>query len=246
MKNITLVLVGLSLFSVAFADDDGPLPATRPTVSTNAEVVPFHMSILETGATYRRQGTSLNLSGIEGELRVGFAQDWEFDVFIPNYTSGSAPRGWNDGGFQLVRQLPGFGGWHVVLSAGASVPSGQSSLTAGAINPTAFLSADHGLTKDLSLTETFYVVWQHVGGSYFPSYANALSITKDLGNNLGAFVELNTTMAPGTTTGEGLNIGYTFAHNASQQVDFHFGRNFVAGSDTYWFVGFGYSQKLSK
>lgn len=231
--------------AVAFADDD-LLPATRPTFSTNPAVVPFQMMILETGSTYQRQGTGLYLSGIEGELRLGFAHDWEFDIFVPGYISGANPRGWTDGGFQFVRQLSGFGGWTMVIGGGATVPSGQANLTAGAINPTAFFSVGHDLPSGYSFTDSLYATWQHAGGVFLPNYSNSATISRDIGKNLQAFVELNTTMAPQTPTGEAVNIGYIFAHNKNQQADFHFGRSFIAGSGTNWFVGLGYSRKLSK
>ena len=231
--------------ALAFADDD-LLPATRPTVSTNSAVVPYQMMLLETGTTYQRQGSALNLSGIEGELRLGFAHDWEFDVFIPGYVSGAAPRGWTDGGFQFVRQLKGGGGWTVVIGGGATVPSGQANLTAGAIDPTAFFSIGHDLPSGYSFTDSFYVNWQHASNVFLPAYTNSATISKDLGKNLQAFAELNTTMAPHTPTGQSMHFGYVFAHSKSQQVDFHFGRSFIAGSDTNWFFGFGYSQKLGK
>jgi hypothetical protein len=231
--------------SLAIADDD-LLPATRPTFSTNPAVAPYQMMIIETGTTYQRRGTDLNLSGIEGELRLGFAHNWELDVFIPGYISGAAPRGWTDGGFQFVRQLRGSAGWTMVVGGGASVPSGQANLTAGAINPTAFLSIGHDLPSGYSFTDSFYVAWQHVDSVFLPAYTNSATISKDLGKNLQAFAELNTTLAPHTPTGESMHFGYVFAHNKDQQVDFHFGRNFVAGSGTNWFLGLGYSRKLSK
>ncbi len=243
MKKSTLLALTTLMATTAIADD--LLPANRPNFSSNGEVVPLHMSILETGTTYQRQGNDLNLSGIEGELRVGFAKDWEFDFFLPNYVSGASPRGWGDSGFQVVRQLK-TGPWNVVLGAGATLPSGQPALSSGAINPTTYLSADHDLGKDYSLTETLYVTWQHQGSALAPNYANAFMVSKDLGKNLGALVELYSTSAPGTQTGQTLNFGYTFAHNAEQQVDFHFGRSIAGTNSANWFIGAGYSQKLSR
>lgn len=242
LKSILTISIGLV---AAYVHADDLLPANRPNFSSNGEVVPLHMSILETGTTYQRQGNTLNFSGIEGELRTGFSKGWEFDFFLPNYVSGASPRGWGDSGFQVVRQLR-TGIWNVVLGAGATLPSGQSALSAGAINPTTYFSADHDLGGTYSLTETFYVNWQHQDASYIPSYSNALMIAKDLGKNLGVFVELYSTAAPGAQTGQILNFGYTFAHNAQQQVDFHFGRSIAGSPSNNWFIGAGYSKKLNR
>ena len=118
-----LGLVGLAS-SFAVADDD-LLPANRPNFSSNATVVPYNMCILETGVTYQRQDSSLNFSGLEAAVRLGFAKNWELALSLPNYVSGAAPRGWTDGRFDFIRQLPGCHGWDMLVAFGSSVPTGS-------------------------------------------------------------------------------------------------------------------------
>ena len=245
MKKLSILIVPILVSSIALADDD-LLPANRPNFSSNGEVVPLNMAILEIGATYQRRGSDLNFSGIEGFLRFGFAKDWEFNITLPNYVSGAAPRGWTDGGFGIVRQLPSCHGWNMVFAAGTTMPTGQVNLTAGAINPNAYFSMDHDMPADMQLTNTIYVNWTNNGGKFDPSYGNAFMLSKDYGKGLGGFAELFTQFAPGSHTTNTVHIGVTFAHTKDQQADVHLGRSISAGSDTNWFVGFGYSRKLSK
>jgi hypothetical protein len=245
VKKLSILIAPILVSSFALADDD-LLPANRPNFSSNGEVVPLNMAILETGATYQRRGSDLNFSGIEGFLRFGFTKDWEFNVTVPNFVSGASPRGWTDGGFGFVRQLPTCHGWNMVLSAGANVPVGQANLSAGAIDPNFFFSMDHDLSGNLQVTNTFFVNWTNVASKFDPSYGNALMLSKDYGGGLGGFAELYTQFAPGTLTSNTIHFGVTFAHTKDQQADVHFGRNISAGSDTNWFVGFGYSRKLSR
>ena len=244
MKFTLLGVLGL-VSAFAMADDD-LLPVNRPNFSSNAEVLPYKMMILETGTTYQRNGTALNFSGIEGFFRVGFQKDWEFDFTLPNYISGAAPRGWTDGGFNFIRALPSCHGWNMVVSFGSSLPTGQANLTAGALNPVAYFSADHDLAPSLQLTDTFFVNWLNSGGTFTPAYSNALMVSKDCGGGVGVFAELYSQFASHTQTTQTANLGVTFAHTKDQQADVHFGRNMSAGSGTNWFIGFGYSRKLSK
>jgi hypothetical protein len=245
MKKSILVVVPVLISAIAFGDDDS-LPANRPNFTSNAEVLPLNMTIFEMGTTYRRSGTDLSFSGIEGLIRFGFSKDWEFDFVVPNYFSGAAPRGFGDSGVNFIHQLPGCRGWHMVAAFGASLPSGQSDLTGGAINPSAYVSMDHDLSGGLGFTDTLYASWQNTSGSLIAGYANAAMVSKDYGGGIGGFAELNTSFAPGEMTTNTVHFGLTFAHTKDQQADFHFGRNISAGSDTNWFVGFGYARKLSK
>ncbi len=246
MKSST-ILVALALTSFGWADDDDNLlPVNRPNFSSNAEVVPPKMVIFEMGSTYQKVGGSQTLSGIEGQLRMGLCKGWQVDFFLPGYTSVAAPRGWTDSGVQILHQLPSAGGFNFLVAAGTTIPSGQVDLTGGAFNPNFYFSLDHDLGKDLSFTNTFYVNWQHSGSVFLPNYANAAMVSKDLGHGNSAFLELYSTFAPATTSAEILNMGYIFAHNENQQVDFHFGRSFVGGPSDNWFFGAGYSVKLSK
>lgn len=240
----SLLLLCLFAPTVVHADDDNLLPANRPNFSSNAEVLPFQMVVLETGTTYQKMGSDKTFSGIEGELRIGFAKNWELDFFLPNYISGSSPRGWSDSGIQAVRQLPSCHGWNMVFAFGTSIPSGQLDQTAGAFNPNAYVSVDHDLGHDLQLTNTFYVTWEHFASVFDPTYANALMVSRDLGKGLGCFAEIYSKFAPGISPTQTFNFGYTFAHNANQQVDFHFGRSFEGAPSENWFVGAGYSVKL--
>ena len=245
MVKVFLFSCSVFLSAVALADDD-LLPANRPNFSSNATVVPYNMSILETGMTYQRSDTALNFSGIEAALRFGFAKNWEFTVSLPNYVSGAAPRGWTDGSFFFIRQLPSCHGWDMLVAFGSTVPTGQSDLTELALNPHGYFSAAHDLSSGLSLTETFSVEWRHGGNMFFPSYTNGLTISKDNGGGIGTFAELFSQFAPGQSTTQTAHFGVTFAHTKDQQADFHFGRNMTAGSGTNWFVGLGYSKKLGK
>ena len=245
MNKISIIgALGL-LSSFALADDD-LLPANRPNFSSNATVIPFNMCILETGVTYQRQDSSLNFSGLEAAVRFGFAKNWELALSLPNYVSGAAPRGWTDGRFDFIRQLPGCHGWDMLVAFGSSVPIGQSDLTQLAFNPHGYFSMAHDLSSGMSVTETFSVEWRNGGGTFFPSYTNGLTLSKDCGHDVGAFAELFSQFAAGQSTSQTVHFGVTFAHTKDQQADVHFGRNINAGSGTNWFIGAGYSRKLSK
>lgn len=242
-----LSFLGLVGFASSFAlADDDLLPANRPNFSSNATVIPFNMCILETGVTYQRLGTSLNFSGLEAGLRFGFSKNWELAISLPNYISGSPARGWTDGNFYFIRQLPGCHGWDMLVAFGSTVPTGQSDLTETAFNPHAYFSMAHDLPSGLSLTETIAVEWRHGGSMFFPSYTNGLTLSKDYGAGLGAFAELFSQFAPGQSTSQTAHFGVTFAHTKDQQADIHFGRAISAGSGTNWFIGAGYSQKIGK
>ncbi len=245
MKPIIVLLLSASFVSLAMADDD-LLPANRPNFSSNATVIPYNMCIIETGVTYQRLDSALNLSGPEAALRFGFAKNWELVISLPDYITGAAPRGWTDGGFNFIRQLPGCHGWDMLVAFGSSVPTGQSDLTELAFNPHGYFSMAHGLPSGLSVTETFSVEWRHGGSKFFPSYTNGLTLSKDCGQGLGAFAEIFSQFAPGQSSSQTAHFGVTFAHTKDHQADIHFGRNINAGSGTNWFIGAGYSQKIGR
>lgn len=243
MKKIASLLIVVASATFALADDD-LLPANRPNFSTNGTVLPFQQIILENGFSLNLNGGDRTISGTESEFRIGFAKGWEFDFFTPNFIhrlTGSPDQGFGDSAFQFVRGFTLPQGWLVTAAVGATLPSGHPDLSAGSINPTSFLSFEHPIGKKWDFTNSLYDTFQNGSGTFTSQFSNASMMSVDLGKNVGAFAELYTIFGQGIQPTFIPHFGVTFAHSATQMVDFHIGEDTSAGQ---WFFGFGYSKKL--
>lgn len=244
MKCIPPLLI-LSLTSFCLADD--PIPANRPNFTSNPTVVPLGMELLEGGATYFAGASNYSLSRFELNYRRGIAKNFEFDFFGPQFNLtqwGADTLGWGDAGFSVSYQIGPIKGWDLLVGAGATVPTGNQSLTGGSINPTTLISVGRNFTEKLSFTGTRYGNYQNNQGAFPVGYTNAFMFSYNFSPATSAFFEYRVDTQNGVGDSTFCHAGYVFAHNARQQADIHFGWQNTNAGDSVFFVGAGYAYRF--
>lgn len=233
-----LVLVG------ATAMGQDLLNANRPGLTNASTLQGPGVLTIESGFT-RLQANGLHtLSGFEPNIRYGLRNNMELQFAPPGYSveaRGKDLIGWSDAGISAYKYF-GHSGTDMTASFGLTLPTGNATMTQGAINPNIGFNANRALNSTYAVGYSFLGQLNHSGSVYTPSAGHVVELDRNLPGNTTALADLTLNTAPGANPTGTWQLAYIYKHTANKQLDMRLGRQFM-GAGTFWYIGFGYSFK---
>lgn len=213
-----------------------PIVTDRPDFTESAVTVPLKSLQLEMGLTHEWAGDDRTLGFPEALLRYGIAPKWEARLGLPNRvlldSPGGREAGWGDtyAGFKV--QLGPVGAYDVAIIGAAFLPTGNPGFNAGAIEPEIKFCVGRDLSPTEGISGMIYTSWPDANrrGTQLQL---TLSYGREIGPNMGMFLEYAGTFAPRQDAEHLLHTGVAFRVGENAQWDIHFGisqsRRFLAG-----------------
>ena len=224
-----------------------PIEPDRPDFTNGSSVVPVGWLQIEAGGTLSFPRHERDLSGPEAFFRYGLSPSSELRLGLSDYnlawSRGRRAEGFGDtyvGAKFRVGKLPG--DTNVALIPGAFLPDGSRGYSSGGFDPELQLCLDRSLGGPWSLGAMEYGAWRTVDGRREFAFQQTLSLERDLGRGLSAFVEYAGTFSRDARADHLAHTGLAYRLSQNSQVDLHGGESL--GSDRRPFVGAGYAVRF--
>ncbi len=234
-----VLLLCLGAFPATLQAELPELVTDRPDQTESSVAVPPGYWQLETGWTWTRDeegdldvqtqevpGTLLRIGLVRGlELRLGWAGWVSEKTEIGSFSERLEGTGDGELGFKWVLREGEQGGPAMAILGGTSVPVGERGFSSERFDPSLRLTVAHGLSPRAELAYNLGVEWatEAEGGQQhtLSNILYTLALGLDLGERLGAFVEVFGTEAassqePGMVSFDG---GFTWAVGDNLQLD---------------------------
>lgn len=218
----------------------------RPDTTNSSQTVPSGSLQLENGINIADWSGGARLDGTNSRVRLGLADCAEVLVDVPNYSF--SPRSAGVRGFTgltpaakwELQDLPE--GFRVSVVAGATLPTGPAGNGNDRTKPYLQIPWSQEIGGDFSLHGMLTETW--IPGATSDSlFEETLSLERELGNSLDAFVEYVGDYPQHQTASQVLNFGAAWRFAQLGQVDFHAGFGFNQQSPKS-FLGLGYSFRV--
>jgi hypothetical protein len=226
----------------------------RPDTTNSSATVPAGSLQLENGINIADWVGGARLDGTNSRLRLGLVPCAEVLVDIPDYNFSpriAGVRGFGEVAPAAKVELQGLPqGLQVSVVAGVGLPTGPQGNGNDVTRPYLQIPWSQEIGGDFSLHGMLTETWM-VGGMAggMPGQARdslfeeTLSLERELGETMDAFVEYVGDYPQHATASQVLNFGGAWRFTQLQQVDFHAGFGFTQGSPRSYF-GLGYSLRV--
>jgi hypothetical protein len=229
-----------------------PLPSSeidtdRPDTTNSSAVVPVRSLQLENGINFADWPDGTRFDGTNSRVRLGVLDRTEVLVDLPNYSM--SPRSADVRGFTGIApagklelgNLPR--GLQVSIVTGVGLPTGANGNFGQSYKPYLQVPRSQDIVGDWSLHGMLTQTW--IPGQVSDRlFEETLSLQRDIGEQLDAFVEYVGDYPNREGASQTLNFGGAYRITNFQQFDFHAGFGFTRQSPTS-FIGIGYSFRVN-
>jgi hypothetical protein len=231
--------------------EDCPSPGSeidtdRPDTTNSSTTVPIGSFQLENGINVADWSGGTRFDGTTSRIRLGIAHCGEILVDLPDYSispAGAGVKGFTGiapAGKAELQGLPG--GLQIAVVAGISLPTGARSNNGQSYKPYLQIPWSQDLVDDWSLHGMLTQTW--IPGQLSDSlFEETLSLQRDIGERLDAFVEYVGDYSNHQGPSQVLNFGGAWRFTDLQQIDFHAGFGFTKQAPNSY-IGIGYSFRL--
>jgi len=251
-----LLLVAMILIVTAASRawaDDCPLPGSeidtdRPDTTNSSTTVPIGSFQLENGINVADWSDGTHFDGTTSRIRLGLFQCGEILIDLPDYSISPAEAGMT--GFTGIApagklELQGLpDGLQIAVVAGVGLPTGAHSNTGQSYKPYLQIPWSQDVVDDWSVHGMLTQTW--VPGQRNDSlFEETLSLQRDIGEHIDAFVEYVGDYSNHQGPSQVLNFGGAWRFTDLQQIDFHAGFGFTREAPNKY-IGIGYSFRLDR
>ena len=251
----TVRIFALLMFFGSVAEHVGPAHADncptsasdidtdRPDTTNSSKTVPAGSLQLENGVNVAAWSDGTRLDGTNSRVRLGLLKCGELLVDVPNYSFSSKSAGIR--GFTGVTpatkwELQGLSeGLQVSVVAGVTLPTGPAGNGGDRTKPYLQIPWSQDIGGDFSLHGMLTETWIP-GAASDRLFEGTLSLERELGDSVDAFVEYVGDYPQHQIASQVLNFGAAWRFTQLQQVDFHAGFGFNRESPKSY-LGLGYS-----
>jgi len=224
--------------SHAQSADTAPLVSDRPDFTESPVVVPAGTIQLEMGVTHERARSIETTSIGEGLLRLSLTPRIEARLGLPSLQANGSSK-LTDTSIGAKLELPsGRGAYRFGVIGTASLPTGQTPLSADTVVPSVIIATGGPLAGATSLGAQVMVSLPERAGSRVVASGATVVVAAPVRDGIGVFAEL----AGESMEFEDLSLvthtGITYALDANLQLDIHIG-SAVTDDAPDVFIGFG-------
>lgn len=218
----------------------------RPDTTNSSEVVPRGSLQLENGVNIADWSDGTRLDGTNSRLRLGVADCAEILVDIPDYSFSprdAGTRGFNGIAPAAKLELQGLPeGLQASVVVGTGLPTGASSNGGDTTRPYLQIPWSQEIGDGFGIHGMLTETW--IPGQRSDSlFEETLSLEREFGESLDAFIEYVGDYPQHQTASQILNFGGAWRFTRLQQVDFHAGFGFTSAAPRSY-LGLGYSLRV--
>lgn len=221
---LLLVAVGVAVAAAANAQSTAvELITDRPDFTESAVTVPIGTFQFEAGATWSDDGVR-TLAGPELLVRWGLRDRLEIRLAAPDwvdFTGGNLRSGLGDAEVSVKARLRRWGPWDLAVLPALTLPTGDTGLTTGAVDPSVALVGARDLGEEWSIAAQLTGAWPTLGRERSSEWTASLSTSTAIGARTSTFLEAAAVLPGIGGTSLVLHHGYTFRVGAAWQVDAH-------------------------
>jgi hypothetical protein len=223
------------------------LGADRPDFTEAATVIPRGSLQLELGGTWERDDGGADAhSGPEALLRWGITDRLELRFELPEWVESNADglgalR--SDAAVGAKLQIGPLGAWDVAAIGALSLPTGDEESTSDRSDPVVAAVASREIAPQWSVAMQVVAAWPTLDdGRELETVVTAV-VGTELGDRIGAFLEVAATNPAHGASGVVLHNGYTYQPGRTWQVDVHLGAGLTESAPDF-FVGTGLAARF--